>query len=183
MTQYGLLRQILDVEIELIREWRNAPSVRASMYTRHVISPEEHAAWWHRVSMSDEHQYLMYELDGNACGVVGFTAISRVDRNSAWAFYADPGAPKGIGTRMEFLALELAFGSLDLHKLYCEVLEFNTPVVRLHHKFGFKTEGTFREQRLVDGSYVNVIRLGILAEEWRSMRPAMQQRLDALSRS
>ena len=64
---------------------------------------------------------------------------------------------------MEFLALEHAFNTLKLHKLYCEVFAFNSPVVKLHQKFGFQIEGTFREQRVVDGSYVDVFRLDILA--------------------
>lgn len=41
---------------------------------------------------------------------------------------------------MEYLALEYAFKDMGLHKLFCEVLAFNAPVIKLHQKFGFKIE-------------------------------------------
>jgi UDP-4-amino-4,6-dideoxy-N-acetyl-beta-L-altrosamine N-acetyltransferase len=179
MRDYGTLRAIRDNEIELIRGWRNAPNVRVNMYTRHEIGADEHRAWWSAVQTRSDQAYFMYEFCGTPTGVVAFNAIDRVNCNSSWAFYANPHSPKGVGTRMEFLALEHAFNDLSLHKLYCEVFAFNKPVIRLHQKFGFQTEGTLRDQRIVDGVFIDVLRLGILASEWTLMRAIMQERIDA----
>lgn len=177
MPQLGTLRDIQPREQELMLQWRNAPGVRANMYTQHEIRLDEHLAWWERIRQRDDQRYFMYECDGIPLGIVGFNGIDPVSRNSSWAFYASPKAPKGTGSRMEFLALEHAFSELDLHKLHCEVLAFNTPVIRLHEKFGFKVEGIFREQRHIGEKFVDVYRLGLLVGEWSIKRTEMLERL------
>jgi len=166
----GLLRVIEDDELECILGWRNAPSVRQNMYTRHEISLEEHLAWWNNVRSRQDQRYFLYENNGQPLGVVSFTQVHAKNANASWAFYASPEAPRGTGSRMEFLALEHAFGNMMLYKLHCEVLAYNKPVVSLHKKFGFSVEGILRGQHRVDDAYVDVIRLGILHSEWEAMR-------------
>src|SRR5207253_8227487 len=94
--------------------WRNAPNLRANMYTRHEINMDEHLAWWARIQQRDDQRYFMYEAGEIPLGIIGFNGIDRTGENSAWAFYASPEAPKGTGSKMEFLALECAFGELGL---------------------------------------------------------------------
>lgn len=177
MNRLGQLREIKDDELELMRTWRNAPAVRANMYTRHEISSAEHLSWWARTQQREDQQYFAYEKHGEPLGIVGFTSIDRANANCSWAFYAAPSAPKGTGSRMEFLALEHVFKSLKLHKLHCEVLAFNTPVIKLHQKFGFQIEGIFRQQHYLDGEYVDIYRLGLLEREWGLKRDEMQNKL------
>lgn len=181
MSVFGRLRTIDSSELELMLSWRNASTVRQNMYTRHEISLSEHLAWWARIQGRSGQQYFMYELQGTPLGVVAFTGIDHSNQNSSWAFYASPESPKGTGSRMEFLALEYAFTNLGLHKLCCEVLAFNSPVIKLHQKFGFKTEGILREQHMHDGSFVDVYRLGIFSSEWKEQRESMYQKLMKLS--
>lgn len=180
--KFGKLRPIRPDELDLMLYWRNAPSVRANMYTRHEIGPAEHRAWWERAQACSDKTYFMYESEGNPLGIVAFTDVDRQNQNASWAFYSSPQAPKGTGTKMEFLALEHAFFSMQLHKLFCEVLAFNTPVIKLHQKFGFTVEGILREQHLMDDVFVDIYRLGIRASEWRAQRAEMQQKLSRLTR-
>lgn len=177
MKQLGILRNIADNELELMRAWRNEPSVRANMYTQHEISPEEHLTWWAKTKDRPDQKYFMYETAGTPVGIASFNGIDANSANSAWAFYASPTAPKGTGSRMEFLMLDCAFNTLNLHKLHCEVLAFNTAVIKLHEKFGFKVEGVFREQHKVNDVFVDTYRLGILVSEWQKGRQAMYDKL------
>lgn len=171
------LRPIADNELAMMLSWRNAPQVRRNMYTRHEISLDEHLAWWSRTQARTDQDYFMYEQEHTPLGIVAFSDIDTQNGNSSWAFYAAPEAPRGTGSRMELLALDLAFLRMGLHKLCCEVLAFNTPVIKLHQKFGFTVEGVFRQQRKVADSYVDVYRLGLLAEEWQQKRPELVRRV------
>lgn len=180
MNQLGILRGIAEHEIDLMRSWRNEPAVRANMYTRHEITREEHATWWNTIAGRPDREYFMYEFRGKPCGIAALTGIDAKNGNSSWAFYTAPGASKGSGSRMEFLMLEHAFGALQLHKLYCEVLAFNTAVIKLHQKFGFRIEGVFRGQHKLDERYVDIVRLGMFADEWKEGREAVLQRLQRL---
>jgi UDP-4-amino-4,6-dideoxy-N-acetyl-beta-L-altrosamine N-acetyltransferase len=152
------------------------------MYTRHEISFEEHIAWWARTKHRDDQKYFMCEINGLPVGIVAFVGVDLVNQGSSWAFYASPQAPKGTGSKMEFLALEYAFTVLGLHKLHCEVLAFNTTVIKLHQKFGFVVEGILREQHLVDKSFVDIYRLGLLDCEWAVQREKMKEKIGRFDR-
>lgn len=173
----GQLREIQTSELEMMLAWRNSPAVRMNMYTRQVITLEEHLSWWNKLKSSSASKYFMYVGAGRPQGVVAFTGIDKGSNNSSWAFYANPEAPKGTGSRMEFLALSYAFDELGLHKLCCEVLAFNAAVIKLHQKFGFTIEGVLREQHFVEDKYVDVIRLGVLAAEWKEHKDELLAKL------
>lgn len=183
VSRLGILRTIEPTEVDLMLSWRNAPAVRSNMYTRHEIGIAEHLAWWERIQQRCDQRYFMYEHANTPIGIVSFNGIDKINRNSSWAFYASPEAPRGTGSRMEFLALDHAFHELQLHKLYCEVLAFNSSVIALHQKFGFQVEGILREQHLLDAEFVDVYRLGMLATEWQGNRDKMLARLLRLSNS
>lgn len=169
----GTLRNISETELELMLSWRNMPNIRANMYTRHEISLSEHLIWWEKIKNNSRFDYKMYDEDGAPLGIVGFVDIDRVNSNSSWAFYAAPHAPKGTGSKMEFLAIDYAFSNLNLKKLHCEVLDFNKPVIRLHEKFGFTIEGILRQHHLVGERFADIYKLGLLDVEWQLHRSIM----------
>lgn len=167
---FGRLRPVTDGDVEIMRTWRNIPSVREKMYTWHEISEEEHQRWWKRTKLAHYHKYFIYEYQDKSMGVVSFNNIDEGNQNANWAFYASPDAERGSGSRMELLALDYAFFNFNLHKLSCEVLDFNTSVIKLHKKFGFTEEGVFRQQYQRNGKFCDIHRLGMLASEWIDKR-------------
>lgn len=182
MKSLGILRPINDNEIETIRTWRNSSGVRMNMYSQHEITLAEHEKWWARIKDSTTHKYFMYEANGAAMGVVGFNEVDQHNQHSFWAFYSSPDAVRGTGVNMEFLAIEYAFNTLSLHKLSCEVLSYNTAVIKLHRKFGFEVEGVFRQHRKIDLQFVDVYRLGLLSYEWSNMREKMLTKIERAKR-
>lgn len=172
-------------DLELILPWRNAPEVRHNMYTHHEISLDEHRTWFERMRQDPSARWYLYrDAAGEPRGVVYFTAIDLVQKTAFWGFYASPEAKPGTGTHMEYEALDLAFGELALRKLNCEVLASNPAVVNLHRKVGFTQEGVFRAQHFDGAAQIDIIRLGLLANEWVEYRERLRQRvtqLDALA--
>jgi UDP-4-amino-4,6-dideoxy-N-acetyl-beta-L-altrosamine N-acetyltransferase len=183
MNKFGLLRNINDSELEMMLSWRNDPAVRNNMYNKHLISLDEHMEWWERTKLNNDNIYFMYEDDGKPLGIVAITDISKSDNNASWAFYSSPESKKGTGSKMEFLALDFVFNELGLHKLWCEVLDFNQAVINMHKKFGFKLEGVLRSHHCTDSGYIDVHRLGILKTEWLELRESMKNKLLRLSGS
>jgi UDP-4-amino-4,6-dideoxy-N-acetyl-beta-L-altrosamine N-acetyltransferase len=149
-------------DLDQVLEWRNHPDIRKNMYTNHVISREEHYRYFEKVWNDPTVVYLICEgLDGKAVGVVNFVKIDKISGNAYWAFYSGDLARKGLGTWMEFLALNYAFETLGLLKLSCEVLDYNMKVVNLHRKFGFTEEGVFRKQHKTPEGFADIYRLSI----------------------
>jgi RimJ/RimL family protein N-acetyltransferase len=60
------------------------------------------------------------------------------------------------------------------------VLIGNEAVWKLHQKFGFRQEALLRAHIVKAGRPIDVMGLGLLAEEWPAVRPAMVERLRRL---
>lgn len=170
---------VRESDLELMLSWRNDPGVRNNMYITSEISIEQHVAWWQRMTVDPSVKYFIYNYKDKPSGVVYFTGIDSVNHQSMWGFYSSQNAPKGTGSRMEFLALDYAFNELSLKKLSCEVLDYNPAVISLHKKFGFEVEGIFKQHHLYLGEYRDIFRLAILNDVWAARRQSMLEKLSA----
>lgn len=173
------LRDLTPDDSALIHGWRNGEAVRAFMYTDHLISAEEHARWFAGIAGDDRRRYWIIEADGKPVGLANLYDIDRRHGRCAWAYYlADPSVRgAGVGSYVEFWMIEQVFGPQGLTKLWCEVLETNEAVWRLHEKHGFVREARFRRHVVKDGQAIDVLGLGLLHEEWATRREAMAARL------
>ena len=181
------LRPLEPADKDRLYAWRNAPEVAAFMYTDHRITPDEHARWFEGLKGDPRRDYRIIEVDGIPAGPANFYDIDRVQGRASWAYYlADPSVRgKGVGGYVEYLMIERAFvelgqGGLGLRTLWCEVLITNEAVWKLHQKFGFQQEALFRAHVVKAGAPIDVMGLGMLAEDWAAARPAMAQRLQRL---
>jgi UDP-4-amino-4,6-dideoxy-N-acetyl-beta-L-altrosamine N-acetyltransferase len=149
------------------------------MYTDHVITPEEHGSWFQRVTTDTRYKIWIIADGSEGVGLANLYAIDYANRRCYWAYYvADPlRRGTGIGSATEFLVLAFVFDRLQLNKLCCEVLSFNTPVVAVHLKFGFTQEGLLRQHIYKGGKYHEVVSLGLLREEWERSKRQMAERI------
>lgn len=176
------LRPLEPADSERLLAWRNSPEVAAFMYTDHQISPEEHARWFAGIAGDPRRDYRIIVVDDVPSGPANFYDIDRGQGRAAWAYYlADPSVRgKGVGGYVEFLMIERAFNEFGLRKLWCEVLIGNEAVWKLHQKFGFRQEALLRAHVVKAGRPIDVMGLGLLAEDWPAVRPAMIERLNRL---
>lgn len=73
---------------------------------------------------------------------------------------------KGLGFDSHAALLYYGFALRRLHRIYGMVKADNIGVIGLCKRLGMRQEGVLRENRWKDGSYVDTIVLGILANEW-----------------
>lgn len=162
---------------EQVRCIRNEPQIRKWMYTDHLISREEHRNWLERLNTDARNIVFVVTNDGGrAIGVVSANAIDYTHKKAEWAYYLTENARSGVGAVLEYFFIDYVFDALELEKLNCEVIEHNTPVVRLHVKFGFKQEG-FRESNIIkDGERIGVHYLGLTRAKWLLMRNELKNK-------
>jgi UDP-4-amino-4,6-dideoxy-N-acetyl-beta-L-altrosamine N-acetyltransferase len=179
MTADVALRPLTEDDRDRVLAWRNSPEVSAYMYTDAVIAPADHARWLTAALDDPRRRYWIIEMDAAPVGLANLYDIDGMNGRCAWAYYlADPAVRgKSIGAVVEVLVLDIVFGEMGLTKLWCEVLESNAAVWRLHQKFGFRQEALLRNHVLKGGERHNVVGLGLFADEWAGGRPQMIERL------
>jgi len=74
---------------------------------------------------------------------------------------------KGIGTEAAQLIVKHGFEQLNLHKIYCGTSEENIAMQKLAASLGFKEEGRSRQETFKNGSFRDVIRYGLLRDEFK----------------
>jgi UDP-4-amino-4,6-dideoxy-N-acetyl-beta-L-altrosamine N-acetyltransferase len=173
------LRPPAEADSPRLLAWRNQPEVARWMYNDHVISADEHARWFAAAMIDPRRRYWIIETDGAPVGLANLYDIDLANRKTAWAYYlAEPSTRgQGIGAVVEYQVIEQVFGALGLTKLWCEVLADNEAVWKLHESFGFRREALLRQHVVKAGQPMDVVGLGLLAEDWASVRPASLARL------
>jgi UDP-4-amino-4,6-dideoxy-N-acetyl-beta-L-altrosamine N-acetyltransferase len=148
------------------------------MYSDHVISQQEHDAWFARALAEIPRLYLIFLYEGKPIGFVSFTNVSDANGRCYWAFYlGEADVPRGAGSVMEFFAIDYAFLTLKTRKLCCEVFSFNGGVIKLHEKFGFVQEGRFVDHYLKNGKYEDIVCLAKFGTNWIDERETFKSRL------
>ena len=59
-----MLRPATDADLEQMLTWRNQQANREASNNQHVISLDEHRAWWARASQDPTRRDLVFEHDG-----------------------------------------------------------------------------------------------------------------------
>ncbi len=161
------LRLMGDEHLDLVLGWRNHPEVRRYMYTQHLISMEEHQAWFKRACADDAKCLLIFEKLGKPIGFLNFSLQGK-GRVADWGFYMDPDHQKGDGRHLGLEGLRYGFDNLKLHKICGQALEYNNASIGFHEYLGFVQEGCLRSHAFDGKEYNSVICFGLLAEEWAS---------------
>lgn len=160
--------KIREEHLEKIRLWRLSEDVTKYLYTDPQITSEDQTKWYQGIVQDLNRMDWVINVDGMDTGVVCLYDIDPIHRRCFWAYYLgeQTARGKGIGKAIELNVLGYVFERLNLHKLCCEVFEWNDFVVNIHQKYGSRIEGEFHEHICKRGEYHNAVRMGILRHDW-----------------
>ena len=175
---------------EILVGWRNDPWAKAFFFEEEPISLESHLRWYDQVAQDRSQRY--YVIDAllepgtvdHACDpsvLIGTISLPNIDWRNRTAEYGRflIGHPDyrggGYGKEAEFLLMDYAFNHLNLNRVWGDVLAGNQVALELDQQMGFRQEGTLRQQVFKNGAYLDVIRVGLLAEDFRRVRDNLRR--------
>ena len=168
MNEQVTIRPVTEADTDRIIAWRNAPSVMAHFIYRTPLTRKAHLNWLHnRVETGEVAQFVIY--DGETA--VGSVYLRDIDRNNQKCEYGifigdEDCRGKGIGTAAAKLALAHAFEELGLNRVYLRVFADNLGAIKSYEKAGFRYEGPFRQDVMIDGVGEDIVFMAILREDW-----------------
>lgn len=132
---------------------------RVATLETELRTPEERRQWL--LTRSPRHPVIVAE-DGRG-DLAGWGSLNVFNPREAYRFVADFSVyvdrdrrGQGVGSVLLARLIELA-REQGFHKLVLSAFPTNKSGVALYEKFGFRTVGTYREQGLLDGHWVDTV--------------------------
>lgn len=167
------LRFVEDKDSELIIRLRNEKKIKQYFYNDDPIASYIHQAFIEKVRKSGD-KYFAIEIieDGSVIGFMGLYHIDYVNRKAEYGrLILDPQfRGKKYGDEAEMLIHSYAFDTLNLEKVYCEVLSNNEKVIKQHERNGYKITGMFKNHIYKYGKYHDVVWMEILKNEFDEIK-------------
>lgn len=166
------LRKLSEKDVPLMLEWMKDVDIsrqfRAdfSHYTEDKVKQFIEQA---QDFTSNRHYAIVDEKDE----YLGTISLKEIDLMNRKAEYAIVLRRIAIGTSIASDAthqiLKIAFNELMLNKVYLNVLANNHRANRFYQKFGFKFEGTFRQDIQIENEFYDLNWYSILKESYESL--------------
>ncbi|WP_320827577.1 GNAT family N-acetyltransferase [Reinekea sp.] len=123
---------------------------------------------WQILIGRDTEVRLFIILDEKIIGIIGSSNIARSAFQAAFLGYNIAQAEQGKGYMTEALtvALELAFGPLNLHRLMANYRPANIASGRVLEKLGFVREGFASDYLMVNGRWEDHILTALTNRHW-----------------
>jgi RimJ/RimL family protein N-acetyltransferase len=169
------LRAVEKDDLEQFVRWVNDPEVIAgnSLYRPYSFADEE--KWYENMRQAppDEHPLVIEIRQGGghwlSIGTLGLFDLQWRVRSAELGIMIGERSywDQGYGSEAIRLLLKYAFETLNLHRVFLRVFEFNQRAIRVYEKIGFVHEGRLRQADYYQGKYIDVLLMGLLRTEWR----------------
>ena len=127
---------------------------------------------WYAENMPDRMTFKIIYRD-KAVGAAELVNIRWYNHKSEVRIWLLPEARgKGLGKAALKMLMDLAFNTLNFHRLEAEVYAFNTQSIKLIEQLRFRKEGVLREAKFFNGQYHDILRFGILRQEYLNLKSA-----------
>jgi len=161
------LRPLAEDDLAHVVRWVARDDVQNSTlvpYPTHEDELRQHMA-------SPTCSYHVIAHDGRPAGLIGAEDIDGHSRRAEMRkFIGEPDMRgRGLGTEATFLWLHHAFGKLGLHKVYIHTHHGNARNLKLNRSLGFEVEGVLSEEHRMGGSFVDIVRMGLLEGSWQEL--------------
>jgi len=171
------LREVRRSDIEYFLKWFNDPEVVQYLGTYLPMTEMWEEKWLEGLADRRETNtnFVIVALDGDGeipIGSIGLDKINNKDHSATFGItIGDKNYwNRGYGTEAAQLLVDYGFGQLNLHRINSIVYEFNERSRRMHLRVGFTEEGRMREREYRNGRYWDTVMLGILKEEWWTIK-------------
>jgi RimJ/RimL family protein N-acetyltransferase len=137
------------------------------MLSQDIIQLDQHLSWFKKHQESDTKKLLLWIHQDIASGFLQLDLEDPVQTPKiTWGFYKSPTAPKGSGKLMLTDAMSLIFKTFNASELIGEVLDFNSPSIKLHRQLGFSEIPQLDKNVTVNGTPHRLLHFTLPATQW-----------------
>jgi len=179
------LRAAEKEDIPTFLRWINDPEVTENLFFAAPISRTEEDKWYEGMMEKPPSEHILvievrdperadnYRTIGNC----QFHNINWRNRSSEVGIMIGEKRlwDQGYGTETMRLLLQHGLNTLNLHRIWLQVIVKNKRGIRAYEKAGFQYEGKFRQAHFQNGQYSDINLMSVIKEEWQSQEKFSRQ--------
>jgi RimJ/RimL family protein N-acetyltransferase len=160
------LGPIEERDLPKLYEWINSPDLVRLNAPYRPVHATSHAEWFAKIGRIRSR--VIFAIRSRAkrqlIGAVQLVGIDSIHRNAEVIIRIGAREQQGKGKGSEALRLILshAWGDLNLHRVTAHAFATNKRAIAAYTKVGFEIEGTMREASFINGSWTDLVVLGVL---------------------
>lgn len=143
------IRQVVEGDLECLRQWRNNPSNTKYLKKIPYITSEMQENWFREYLQDETEMIFAIEERENICSLTGSMALYNFDLEKAEFGRMLIGNSNAHGLNVALNAIkalkEIAQNELNLRVLYLHVYKDNIPALKIYKEIGF----------IIDSEYVS----------------------------
>jgi RimJ/RimL family protein N-acetyltransferase len=162
------LRAREPADVSQLNDLFDDPDVLAGLV---VAMPQSTAGFreWAAATRANESQevFAIETLDDRrAVGICGIEEIDARSRSAHFGIWiGKPFWGRGYGTDATRTTCRFGFRYMNLQRIALHVYATNPRAIHVYEQVGFRREGVERRETFLHGGYVDVVHMGLLAEE------------------
>ncbi len=165
------LRAVDRSDLEDLLAWRNRPEYRRYFREYRELSMDNQVQWFEKVVLGDRNtvMFSIVELDtGKLLGACGLCYIDWVNKSADFSIYIgadDMYIDDKYADDAAKVMMQYGFNELGLHRLWCEIYEFDEPKKELFNRLKFNQDGILRQTHWSEGKWCDSIFWSMLSHE------------------
>lgn len=164
------LRRMTEDDIADKVRWYNDPQIRQSLVLDESFELEKSKRWFREVVDQPTRVDLIIEsVESRSVGLISLVNIDLKNKTAEIVLVIGETDywGKGVMLQAESLLIQWAFTELNLEKIWAQARPDNIASLITMKKLGFQIEGTLRREKCIAGKRIDILHLGLLAEEFK----------------
>lgn len=170
-----ILRPLEESDLDFCQALYNDPHIRDMVVGWDFPSAKRNQKIWFESIIKDKRnaRFIVETKNKVRLGLTGLWNIDWHNRSALIAIkllVTDKTKGKGYGRDAIMAISAFAFFNAGLHKLWCEILDYNVPSLKSYvERCGWKIEGKLRKQIFKNGAFHDLYYVGCLKEDFLSV--------------
>jgi RimJ/RimL family protein N-acetyltransferase len=163
-------------DIPLFHQWVSDLTVTKTLFsgTADVLTVYDEEDWFKKTKKREGELTLaiVAKKFSKTIGSIELKRINKIDKTASLGIIIGDKNywGKGYGREAITLLLDFAFNVLNLHSVNLSVYDYNHRAIKAYQAVGFKEAGRLRETRFWGGKYYDIIKMDILADEFKNSK-------------
>lgn len=160
------LQAIKEEDLPKLFSWINTPQIVQWSASYRPVHFSNHREWFENIAKAQDKVIFAVSKNENdeLIGMVQLIDINPAFQNAELVIRIAPEQERGKGYGQEAtkIILDYAWNTLNLHRVWLRVFQDNSPAIKCYEACGFSYEGCMKDSAFINGSWKNIVIMGIL---------------------